>query len=333
MEDKRNDISIKQIISNLKKFKDVNLKNFRTIFILCIVSGLIGFCAAFFSNAKYQSELSFTIDEGAQSNLSPYSQLASQFGLGGGSSINISKIKELFFSRRIVYTTLLHEFNLNGKNDLFVNHFLDSKELDSLKISSPETFKHNREENKVLDEIFSQIVKKELVVDFSHESNIIQTVFTNEREDLALAFNKEIFNVMLQYYTNQSTERNLHSYKILKERSDSVEKVLKQEEMNLALLQDNNIRINKSVGKIEELKSRREVTILNTILVEIKKNMELTHFSLVNTRPVFQIIDSPTLPLKIVKPSPFIFAVLSIFLCYLLAIGFIYLRQILTDVS
>jgi len=65
---------------------------------------------------------------------------------------------------------------------------------------------------------------------------------------------------------------------------------------------------------LEEIRLKRDVEILNIMYGEIVKNLEVSKFTLLNNEPLLNIIDSPTLPLKVNKLSIIVaFILFSIF--------------------
>ena len=56
-------------------------------------------------------------------------------------------------------------------------------------------------------------------------------------------------------------------------------------------------------GLLEEIRLKRDVEILNIMYGEIVKNLEVSKFTLLNNEPLLNIIDRPTLPLKVNKLS------------------------------
>ena len=55
---------------------------------------------------------------------------------------------------------------------------------------------------------------------------------------------------------------------------------------------------------LEELRLKREVEILNVMYAEILKNLEISKVTLLNQKPLVNIIDSPRYPLEVVRFSP-----------------------------
>ena len=69
-------------------------------------------------------------------------------------------------------------------------------------------------------------------------------------------------------------------------------------EEEFAKVKDINQRIVKASGRLKELQLMRNVEVLNTMYLEIVKNLELSKLTLLNQTPIIQIIDKPILPLE-----------------------------------
>ena len=63
---------------------------------------------------------------------------------------------------------------------------------------------------------------------------------------------------------------------------------------SLQEIKDINQRIIKASGRLKELQLMRKVEVLNTMYLEIVKNLELSKLTLLNNTPIINIIDEPT---------------------------------------
>jgi len=82
---------------------------------------------------------------------------------------------------------------------------------------------------------------------------------------------------------------------------------------------------------LEEIRLKRDVEILNIMYGEIVKNLEVSKFTLLNNKPLLNIIDSPTLPLEVNRMSIVLaFILFSILGGFLISFYFI-IKQIIKE--
>ena len=87
----------------------------------------------------------------------------------------------------------------------------------------------------------------------------------------------------------------------------------------------------KASGRLKELQLMREVEVLNTMYLEIIKNLEISKMTLLNQTPIIQIIDKPILPLEEDKISKTLAGILGGFLGGFLLVCFFVFRKLFKD--
>ena len=75
----------------------------------------------------------------------------------------------------------------------------------------------------------------------------------------------------------------------------------------------------------------RRVEVLNTMYLELIKNLELSKLTLLNQTPIINIIDKPILPLEVDKKSLLLAGILGGFLGGFLIILFFILNKLFKD--
>jgi hypothetical protein len=106
---------------------------------------------------------------------------------------------------------------------------------------------------------------------------------------------------------------------------------LKNAEYRYASHKDSNFGVQRAKGLLDEIRLKRDVEILNIMYGEIVKNLELSKFTLINNKPLLNIIDRPNLPLEGNKIS-----VVKAFILFSILGGFIIclhliFRQVIRD--
>ena len=102
-------------------------------------------------------------------------------------------------------------------------------------------------------------------------------------------------------------------------------------EIELAKVKDINQRIVKASGRLKELQLMRNVQVLNTLYLEIIKNLELSRMSLLKETPIINIIDKPILPLEEDSMSEVLFGILGAFLGGFLSISCFVFKKLFKD--
>ena len=91
------EISLKDIIKEIRSWKDLFVKNIKKIFLVGLIGGLIGFAYAYFSKSLYTAKLTFVMRADANSSaISGLAGLSSLLGAGtsAASSSPLDRIVE-----------------------------------------------------------------------------------------------------------------------------------------------------------------------------------------------------------------------------------------------
>ena len=343
MEQYNDEIQLKDILIKLSEYKAYLLKKKFAIIGFCFAFFAIGLAIAFTSETKYKAELTFVVeDEQSLSPLAGMSGIASQFGfdLGGGSSTTFSKqnIMELLKSRGVVEATLLEEGTIDGKKDLLVEHYITieefrevwakSEEFSGVNFNKASTLEHDS----ILGVNWKELTETNLNIEMQNEeTNIINLSFISANEQFAKQFTETLIDEMSKMYITHQTKQARNTLDFLQDRADSVFVELDKSEKEFARVKDINQRIIKASGRLKELQLMREVEVLNTMYLEIVKNLEISKMTLLNQTPIINIIDKPILPLEEEKLSKTMAGILGGFLGGLLSVCFFIFGKLFKD--
>ena len=157
----------------------------------------------------------------------------------------------------------------------------------------------NYKSRDVLNDCLLSINEEKLDIQLkSSDASIINLVFTSFNEEFAKFFVEFLIEEIEHLYVSISISKAKLTLDNLNSRADSIFIELQQSEKEYARVMDINTRIIKASGRLKELQLMREVEILNTMYLELVKNIELSKVTLLNTTPIIQIIDGPRLPLQ-----------------------------------
>ena len=337
------EIQLKDILIKLLAYKAYLFKKKFIIIALSLTFCALGIFLAITSDKKYNAELTFVVeDPQSVGSLGTMSGLANQFGfdIGGNSSTTFSQsnILELLKSRGVVESTLMQKVKISGKEDFLIEHYLklngikenwdEAPVLNAVDYHNKLTYIHDSISGNIWDEIIENQLSIELQSD---ETNIITLSYISVNENFAKQFTETLIDEMSKMYITHQTKQARNTLDFLQDRADSVFKELELAEEEFAKIKDINQRIVKASGRLKELQLMRRVEVLNTMYLEIVKNLELSKLTLLNQTPIITIIDKPILPLENDGKSKTLLGILGAFLGGFLSVSFFVFRKLFKD--
>ena len=305
------EIRLKDVLNKLKLLKKELFLKKKVIFLTGLFFSIIGLLYSLKNETIYNANLTFVVENNKdQGGLAKYAGFASQFGfdLGGLNSATFSQsnIIELIKSRKVVQNALLtyHQFDNTIKSSL-VERYIDNRyrsqweednaDLLLLKFDHKESFtlKHDS----ILGVFYKDLVENVISVGKSDETSIVTIICSSNDELFSKKLAESLVNEVSEYYIHAQTAQARNTLNFIKNRSDSVLIELKIAELNYARHKDSNYGIYKAEGLIEEIRLQRKVEILTIMYSEIVKNLEISKVSLLNQKPLVNVIDLPILPL------------------------------------
>jgi uncharacterized protein involved in exopolysaccharide biosynthesis len=344
MENYNDEIQLKDILIKLSEYKTYLFSKKFTIITISGFFFMLGIVFAISADKIYTAELTFVVDGQQQvdGSLGSMSGMASQFGfdIGGSSSATFSQnnILELLKSRGVVEAALMQNKKVNKTNDLLIEHYLYLNKIkDSWKTNkniTPVSFHGILTQNNdsVSGDVWKSIIEDKLVVELqSDEANIINLSYTSVDDEFAKMFVETLIEQMSKMYITYQTAQASNTLSFLNNRADSVFMELEIAEEEFAKVKDINQRIVKASGRLKELQLMRRVEVLNTMYLEIVKNLELSKITLLNQTPIINIIDKPILPLEKEQKSKSLLGILGAFLGGFLSLIFFIFRKLFKD--
>jgi hypothetical protein len=296
---------------------------------------IIGITYAWVKKPKYEAQISFIINESDKGIGGSLLSLAGQSGLflgGGGLTPNDDKILFLFSSRHILGEALLKSYESENGKMIIANKLIEELKMksywssDSLMdgfegIKEVRYDRLSRQENKALNVVIEVLLKGELIAFealkkkslVGQGTGIIFLKTTLPNELLAKSVAEEIYASIGNFYIENAIQKQQSNVDLLAGKMDSLQNLIHNKENLLGRESDNNFNIFKASGKVNELRLKRDLEILNAIMVEVIKNYEFAKITLEQQKPFFKLIDSPTLPLKSVYKSKLKFGFLAAF--------------------
>jgi hypothetical protein len=345
------EISVEELTFKIKNFIQY-LLNYKMIWIIIVTLGFIlGFCYAYFSKIKYDAKISFIINETKSSSQNPLAAIASQFG-SATSNVNVSDDRILFLisTKRILGQSLLAR--MDTKKCTIADQMIEDWELkddwkkDTCLINFTQ-FKNfsldqlNYYENKVIDLLIKKIMlskdlefetvkKKSTSFVTQSSSGIVLLSYKSKDEILAKSFVEAIYNNLSSFYIETIVKSLKYNLDLVSKRADSIKIVMNDNDFETADALDASIGVFKFKGKVKQARLRKDNELLSLMYAEVIKNKEIAKFNFDQEKPVFQLIDEPTLPLEQIVKSKIVFTFIGgILMGFLLLIALIiiYLKK------
>tara|TARA_B110000263_G_scaffold51305_1_gene42954 strand:+ start:11627 stop:12667 length:1041 start_codon:yes stop_codon:yes gene_type:complete len=337
------EIQLKDILLKIKELKNEMLSNSIKIIFFIFLFVFVSLLLVSFQDSKYKAELSFVVEDKQQSApLSSMSGLASQFGFdlfsASNSTFSQKNIMELLKSRGVVSKALMQKVLISSKSDFFISHYLSIYNLDKdwgshedlkeLSFNNKLSLKHDS----VITLIWEDIIENYLTVEIKNdETDIICLSFICQNAHFAKLFSESLISEMSRMYISHQTKQSSNTIEFLQNRADSVFHELEKAEEDFARVKDINQRIIKASGRLKELQLMRNVEVLNTMYLELVKNLEVSKLTLLKQTPIIQVIDKPILPLKDAKISMSFTAIVSFLFALFISVFYVFLRKLVRD--
>jgi len=328
-------IDLKDILIKISEYKNHLLLNKKSIFKGIIVFIILGISGSFLLPNNYNAKLTFVVEASSSNILSSYSGIASQFGIDLGmsesSTFTQNNIIEIIKSRSVIEASLMTKSVVNNSRNLLVEHYLTINEY----VNDLDVFQESSllERDSIIAFIWQDIVENSLAIDFeSRDATIITITFSSVDEEFSKIFTETLIQEIEKLYTSITVNKARNTVQYVQKRADSVFTELKTAEQEYARVKDINERIVKASGRLKELQLMRDVEVLNTIYLELIKNIEISKITLLNTTPIIQIIDKPKFPLENDKVSLLVIIFISGIIGFFFAVSRLIFLKGINDV-
>ncbi|MCW3110825.1 MAG: hypothetical protein JWQ09_5331, partial [Segetibacter sp.] len=161
-------------------------------------------------------------------------------------------------------------------------------------------------QDSLLREVYDYILKKQLSISRSDpklNTYILRTTSTNEI--FACYLTKYLMDETAAFYIETKTSIAKQSLKLLQKETDSLRALLGGSIVSTASEADRTFALNPAmqVQRSSAQNGQVRTTVLATAYGEMVKNLELAKINLQKENPLYQIIDTPEMPLVVSKSS------------------------------
>lgn len=342
-----NTVALTDIIASAKKFIKFIQSKFKLLGLLIVLGGVFAFVYYFITSPKYQATATFIVEE--KSSGSGLAGMAGQLGfdissLTGGNAglFDGDNILEIIKSRNIIESVLLSKVDnsdsANNKTlaDLYYetsglknklvgkNNDLANLNFSSINNEVNKGVAHTILQDSVLFIIFEKINKENLNVQRTNKKGSIISISTNSTNpQFSKLFSERLLNETSEMYIKIKVGNLSSNINRLQNKADSLQALLNRTSYQSAALNTFDANEAYKSSAVPEEMSQRDKIVLNTLYAEVVKNVEVLRISLINQKPIIQILDLPKFPLVNQQKSFFIIELIGILVG--LAIGLLFL--------
>jgi uncharacterized protein involved in exopolysaccharide biosynthesis len=312
-----NTVALTDILASAKKFIQFIQSKIKLLGLLIVLGGVLGVVYYFITSPKYQATATFIVEE--KSSGSGLAGMAGQLGfdissLTGGNAglFDGDNILEIIKSRNIIESVLLSKVDIadsaNNKTlaDLYyetsgLKNKIEGKgtELANLNFSSIKTgAAHTILQDSVLYMMIEKINKDNLNVKRTNKKGSIISISTNSASpQFSKLFSERLLNETSEMYIKIKVGNLSSNINRLQNKADSLQALLNRTSYQSAALNTFDANEAYKSSAVPEEMSQRDKLVLNTLYAEVVKNVEILRISLINQKPIIQVLDLPKFPL------------------------------------
>jgi hypothetical protein len=293
------------------------------IFILVgLIGAISGFIYAGHQKTVFQSYLSFALDEGgSEGGMSGAMGLAAQFGIsfGGGTQdvFTGDNILPIMQSRRLIEDVLLSVDTFNNTPSTLIEYYIQHKE--GKKKNMPDVHFYPGQarnsftytQDSVLYNTFLEFQKYHIIARRPNKNlNIYELMVTSNNEKFSKVFTDILIEKTNLFYTDIRSKKARETLEILEKAVPDAKGKLDATLSNKASTQDANLNTAFANAQVPILKEQINTQVYGTTYTELYKNLEMARFQYLKSIPLMQIIDAADYPMKKIKESKLLTAVI-----------------------
>ncbi len=340
MSDYQEGITLKQSILTIKDYlKELIRKWYWYVIVIALfLVGTFFYLAS--SKPNYVATSTFMINSDEGGGMSAISQLAGQFGFGGGKNLKSEKVIELMGSRKMIYETLGRQVEIEGKKDYLFNHYLElikKAPEGGFRFEDDSTATFDIRESSKAQAIYNKIRRNYLYAKDRNDNGIINANMTTPSEAFSKEFLENLLLIVSDYYIKRSVEQQKQTFDYIQLRVDSIASAMESAEYRLNAWYNDNIQSLKAnatlrpVKMLESSKLERKIDMLAVMYEEALRNFEFAQMNLLSSTPVIQIIDAPAYPLEVSEKIPYIYYGFFTILAFSLVTLLIIVNKLIRD--
>ena len=243
-----------------------------------------------------------------------FGDISSLLGRGGGGAAPDAGlfVGENFYSyalsRPVIEKALMKTVVVNNEKLLLANFYKDSSDFNEEFEGSPELLnvrftpskpisKMNYYESIVLDQMYGRIKGQTLLDIAGKKVTFSQLTVGIENEALARIWAETLIKTIEEVHDSIQTQKSRETLIILKNRADSLFRILNRTETRMAAIQTVDQYAVMAESKMAETQLARKSGFVSTMYFEAIRSYENLRVSLIKETPLFTIIEPVHLPL------------------------------------
>lgn len=340
MAEKQEEINVLPLIGILQKVFKYLLRRKYVILAIAVIGAVLGYVYAVNKDPKYDASLTFVMS--AESRSMGLGSLASQLGFdaGGGSDLFAGdNILTLFKSRKMVKRALFNE--VPGKKETLINFFVKEFEINEYWSKNPriknafpfpaDTISLSGIQDSLIREIHSLIVGKYLDVGRPDKKLSYYMINTNSKSEVfSYYLTRFLMDETARFFIETKTKLAKQSLSMVQHEADSLRSLLSRNITSTAASVDRTYNLNPAlqIQRAPIQRSQVNTEFLTSVYNEVAKNVITAKLNLQKEIPLYQVVDEPTLPLKIKYSNAILYAFAG-FVVFLLSTVFFFLAGLL----
>lgn len=343
----KDSISFKDIFTKITEIIRYLFSKWLIIGVIVILGALAGILYAIFTKSTYSATLNFVLSTNTSSNGSLMG-LASQFGVNLGNDnddvFSGDNIITLMKSRRMVQQALFAK--PENSNTTLLNIYIRDNELnegwqknDRTKNAYPypdDPLKMTMVQDSLFRTVYKTVQEDLLDVSKPNDNESIYEVTTTSTNDtFSYYLTKYLVSATSSFYITTKTSTAKQNLDMLLKEADSLRNVLGSAITSTGSQTDFTFNLNPAyqVQRSGAQQSQARAAALGQAYGQVLQNLELAKITLQKETPLYQIIDEPTLPLNMDKPSKLISLIVGGFLAGFLACCFFVGRKFIRSLK
>lgn len=336
-----NEISLKELFFKISSLVRFLFSKWLILLIAGIIGGAIGLLIAIYTKPTYTANLTFVLAAGSKSD--NLSGIANQFGFdiggsGGNDIFSGDNILTLFKSERMLKLVLFKKPPAGKDNlaNMIVREWKWDKSWMKKKRTSDQfpfpddTAKLTLVQDSLLREVYNRILDNELTVNRTDKKLSVYEVSTKTTNEIfACYLTRYLMDETANFYIETKTSLARLNLTMIQREADSLRGLLGGAISSTATEVDRTFAANPAlqVQRASAQKSQVQATVLAASYGEVVRNLEIAKINLQKEKPLYQIIDIPKIPLKIMKASKLLYLIIGGGFLFFLVAAFLFLRK------
>ncbi|MEO7309796.1 MAG: hypothetical protein ABIX01_05330 [Chitinophagaceae bacterium] len=310
--------------------------------IVGIFGGLAGFYYAYKQKTKYESRLTFALDDGSNgAGMSGAAAIAAQFGIsaGGGNDVFAGdNIIQIIKSRKIIESILLSVDSVGVTNGTMIEEYLEfsgaresmNKNTRLKNVHFPiglERTNFSMLQDSILYNVYTYFSKGLISIERPDKKlNLFELKVLSENERFTKIFTDRLVDEANVFYRQIRSKKSEQTLAVLEQRIATLKGGVNSSIDKRASTQDANLNPAYAKAQVPIQQQQVNIQVYSTAYAEMFKNLEIARYQYLNEMPLMQIIDNANYPMLKIKKGKLNTAIIGALLASFLLTFFLLTR-------